>query len=101
MGEAEPVYKPLELKEKNWSLNLEDPYYKDHMDEAMAESTEAVSKTITGCYVNIVTDESCGDPREGFIAQLESELSAKQIKYQEIRYIDQCGCGGHVIRVFC
>jgi len=88
------------FKEGDWSLNLEDPYYEEHTDEIVPESIDAVSRTKPGCYVNIVTPEKCGDPRESLIPQLSSRLKDEGISVKEIRYIDQCGCGGYVTRVY-
>jgi len=88
------------IREKNWSLNLEDSYYEEHIDEIVPESVKAVVQTKPGCYVNIVTPEEYGDPRDSLIPQLSSQLMKKEIPVKEIRYIDQCGCGGYVTRVY-
>ncbi len=95
------MYKEMKvLREKDWSLNLEDSYYEEHPDEIMTESLDAVRETGPGCYVNIVTPEKCGDPREWLVAPLQARLEAIELPIRDIQYIDQCGCGGHVIRIF-
>lgn len=88
------------LRDKDWSLNLEDPYYEEHSDEMLLECVDAVHQTKPGCYVNIVTPEKCGDPRKWLVSQLSIQLKEKEISNRDIQYIDQCGCGGYVIRVY-
>lgn len=55
------------LKEGDWSLNLEDPYDETHPEELLAESLDAIQRTKEGHYVNLVTPEACGDPRDGSV----------------------------------
>lgn len=88
------------MKDKDWSLNLEDAYYENNPDEMMAESVNAVRQTKNGCYVNLVTPGKSGDPRNGLISQLEDRLNKEGVDVKGIQYIDQCGCGGYVTRVF-
>lgn len=88
------------MKLNDWSLNLEDPYYEEHPEEILPESMKAIEQTSTGCYVNIVTPGLYGDPREQFIAQLQKQIASQQIAVKEVRFIDECGCGGFVTRVF-
>jgi putative CGCGG family rSAM target protein len=88
------------LKPKDWSLNLEDPHYEEHVDEIFTDSIAAIKQTAEGCYVNLVTPGKCGDPNEWLIAQLADQLKREGVPVKEIRYIDECGCGGFVTRVF-
>ncbi len=88
------------LKEKDWSLNLEDSYYEEHPEEILPQSLKAVCQTAPGSYVNVVTPGNCGDPRDWLIHQLAEGLRELGVQIREIRYIDQCGCGGYVLRVF-
>ena len=89
------------LKTGDWSLNLEDPYYETNFEEIFTESVDAVRQTKEGCYVNLVTPGVHGDPRDWLIDPLQERLQASDLAVREIRYIDECGCGGHVTRVFC
>jgi hypothetical protein len=89
-----------DLKEKNWSLNLEDAYYEEHIEDLLLESQNAVRQTKSGYYVNIVTPAKCGDPRDWLVSQLSIRLKETEVSIQDIQYIDQCGCGGYVVRVF-
>ncbi len=88
------------LKSGDWSLNLEDPYYETHLSEIFAESMDAIRQTKEGCYVNLVTPGVHGDPRDWLIEPLHDRLRASELTIREIRYIDECGCGGHVTRAF-
>ncbi|MEX2460232.1 MAG: CGCGG family rSAM-modified RiPP protein [Paenibacillaceae bacterium] len=95
------MMKEIEIvKEKDWSLNLEDPYYEDKPDEMLVESMTAIRQTKTGFYVNLVTPGKNGDPRNWLIPRLNKQLDAEGVDWKEIRYVDECGCGGHVTRVY-
>jgi len=87
------------MKDVDWSVNLEDPYYEEHPDEMLAECIDAIQRTKEGRYVNLVTPGACGDPREWLIARLSDLVREANVPVREIRYIDQCGCGGYVTRV--
>jgi len=88
------------MKEGDWSLSLEDPYFESHIEEIFTESLAAVQRTKSGHYVNLVTPGACGDPRVWMFSQLLSQLQKAGLSVQDIRYMNQCGCGGHVTRVF-
>ena len=88
------------VRAKDWSINLEDAYNAEHPDVLLQAALEAVNDTSPGCYVNLVTPERLGHPEASFISRLKTELAAKDILVKEVRYIDECGCGGHVTRVF-
>lgn len=88
------------MKASDWSLNLEDPYYETHLDAIFAESLDAIIQTKEGCYVNLVTPGVHGDPRDWLIPSLQAQVDDRNLAVRDIRYIDECGCGGHVTRVF-
>ncbi|WP_099550442.1 CGCGG family rSAM-modified RiPP protein, partial [Pseudomonas sp. 2995-3] len=58
---------------------------------------EAVEETSEGVYVNLVTPNEFGNP-EDYLTEILLERYGNEIK--EIKYIDECGCGGHVLRVY-
>ncbi len=91
---------PQAQHDKDWSLNLEDPYYAERPDKLLEEAADAVARTKPGRYVNIITPAPCGEPQEWLIPQLKERLDALSIAVQQIVYLDQCGCGGHVTRVY-
>lgn len=88
------------LKEKDWSLDLEDPRYVDHPEEIFNESVMAARQTKAGCYVNLVTPGECGDPRDWFIGPLADRLQQEGIAVRDVQYVDECGCGGYVTRLY-
>jgi hypothetical protein len=88
------------MKVKDWSLNLEDPYYEERPDEMFTESMAAIKQTDIGFYINLVTPGKNGDPRSWLIPHLKQQLDLESVEWKEIRYVDECGCGGHVTRVY-
>lgn len=95
------MLKEIVLKRtKDWSLSLEDDYYIHHRQEMIAESLEAIQATASGCYVNLVTHGDCGHPDKEFIPELIQRTLQEDIAIKCIQYIDECGCGGHVTRVY-
>lgn len=89
-----------ELKRKDWSVNLEDEYYVIHPEELMNEAIQAVKQTGAGCYVNLVTPGDLGHPENWLIDSLVMGLEKEAVAFQSVQYIDECGCGGFVTRVF-
>jgi hypothetical protein len=84
----------------DWSLNLEEEYYAEHPEQMLQEIIQAAAATVPGCYVNVVVHENAGDPRDGLLEQTEAELRREGIPINGIQYIDQCGCGGYVFRIY-
>jgi putative CGCGG family rSAM target protein len=79
----------------SWSANLEKPRHAEDRDRVVTEALEAVANTATGTHVNLVTHADHGHP-DGYLTDvLESEVDRET----EWEYVDQCGCGGHVLRV--
>src|SRR5690554_3180768 len=83
----------VNMKDKDWSLNLEDAFYEENPAEIVKECVIAVQQTKLSCYVNLVTPGNYGDPRERLIPELVEEFKLASIKTDRIEYIDQCGCG--------
>lgn len=88
------------VKAGDWSLNLEDEYDSDERAELLDAAADGVRITRIGCYVNIITPGAYGNPEEWFIPELRRTLEEQGLPVQEVRYIDECGCGGYVTRVF-
>ena len=84
----------------DWSVNLEDGYGPDDKEEIIQESIQAISRTKRGHFVNVVTPGPCGDPEFWLVPQLEKRLAQQDITIERMVYIDQCGCGGYVTRVY-
>ena len=66
----------------------------------VAAAVHAVEETAPGYYVNLVTPGFLGHPETAFIPSLMDKLREYRIRVREIRYVDECGCGGHVTRVY-
>jgi putative CGCGG family rSAM target protein len=82
--------------DKNWSISLEHEEYSMDMDLVIKDGIEAVEKTGKGFYVNLVTPASFGNPDD----YLEEALMKYFGSGIEMKFIDQCGCGGYVLRVW-
>ena len=63
-------------------------------------ATGYIRRTKAGHCVNLVTPGALGDPREWLIPRLSAMVKDAGLAVREIRYIDECGCGGHVTRVY-
>ncbi len=82
--------------EKNWSVSLEHEEYKHDMDLVVKDAIEAVEQTSNGFYVNVVTPATLGNPCDYLTEALGLFFEDKI----EAKFIDQCGCGGYVLRVW-
>lgn len=81
---------------KSWSASLEHGEYSEKRDLVIEHSIAAVEETAVGAYVNLVTPANFGNP-ESYLHDVLMERFGDTIS---MKYIDQCGCGGHVYRVF-
>lgn len=82
-------------KKKNWSCALEHGDYETNRDFVLAEGIEAVAQTAAGFHVNLVTPHTFGNPDE-YITPILAEKFGNRI---DAEFIDQCGCGGYVLKV--
>jgi putative CGCGG family rSAM target protein len=83
------------MKTKNWSCALEHGEYETNRDLVIAEGLEAVSETAPGYHVNLVTPHTFGNPNDYLAPILKDEFGGRI----DVKFIDQCGCGGYVLRV--
>lgn len=81
----------------SWSANLEEPQYAEDLALLSRHAIEAVEQTESGYHVNLVTHQVHGHPEEYLFETLHSQFGNDDIVWE---YIDQCGCGGHVVRVY-
>ena len=84
------------MMKKSWSCGLEHGEYETNRDFVIAEAIEAIGQTTKGYYVNIVTPGVFGNPDE-YLTPILVEKFGEKIK---TKFIDQCGCGGYVLRVW-
>ncbi|MFB6135456.1 MAG: CGCGG family rSAM-modified RiPP protein [Halobacteriaceae archaeon] len=91
--EADPVTD--EVHDNSWSANLEKPEHAADRDLVVSQAVEAVEHTAAGNHVNLVTHGDHGHPEEYLYGALRERFGDAV----SLRYVDQCGCGGHVTRV--
>ncbi|MBS4214485.1 MULTISPECIES: CGCGG family putative rSAM-modified RiPP protein [Neobacillus] len=82
--------------EKNWSISLEHEDYEHDKELVIVDAIDAVQQTAKGYYVNVVTPAVFGNPDEYLTKELFSKFGAEI----DVMFIDQCGCGGYVFRVW-
>ncbi|ADU29687.1 CGCGG family rSAM-modified RiPP protein [Evansella cellulosilytica] len=83
-------------QDQSWSASLEHGEYAHDQALVIQHSIEAVDETATGTYVNLVTPNEFGNPEE-YLTEVLIEKFGSSINVQ---YKDECGCGGHVLRVY-
>lgn len=79
----------------NWSINLELEEYVLDRDLILTDSIQTIMDTKPGHFVNLAVAENHGNPDDYLVPALQEHFGAKI----NIRFIDQCGCGGYVYRV--
>ncbi|AGB17559.1 putative rSAM target protein, CGCGG family [Halovivax ruber XH-70] len=95
--DREPITR--RVHENSWSANLEEPRHAEDPDLVVAEAIDAVEATAAGYHVNLVTHADHGHPEDYLWPELSTYDDAAETPSLEWRYVDQCGCGGHVTRV--
>lgn len=80
----------------SWSANLETTAHASDRSLVTEQAVDAVEKTAAGYHVNLVTHAEHGHP-ETYLYPVLDEQFGEAVDYE---YVDQCGCGGHVLRVF-
>lgn len=81
---------------KNWSISLEHDEYENNLELVVKDAIAAVFETAKGKYVNVVTPAALGNPND----YLTEALRAYFGEMITAKFIDQCGCGGFVLRVW-
>ncbi|OIK15094.1 hypothetical protein BIV60_10165 [Bacillus sp. MUM 116] len=84
------------MKTKNWSVALEDDEYEENRELVIQDALVAIKETGKGYYVNVVTPAAFGSPVNYLLTHIENTFGDSV----SMKYIDQCGCGGHVLRVW-
>lgn len=85
----------VDRKDNSWSVNLEHDRHAADRDLVVAEALRAVSRTVTGNHVNLVTHGDHGHPETYLYPVLDEELGDDA----SWEYVERCGCGGHVTRI--
>ena len=84
-----------ERHDNSWSINLEGDRHAESRELVVSEALDAVSRTEPGNHVNLVTHGDHGHPETYLYAALDAELDDARWEF-----VDRCGCGGYVTRVF-
>ena len=95
MGVSHDDVEPITdtVHDNSWSANLEQPRHAEDRALVVEQAIDAVEHTADGNHVNLVTHGDHGHPGEYLYAELDA---LDDIDYE---YVEQCGCGGHVVRV--
>ena len=83
------------VHDTSWSANLEQPRHADDRALVVEQAMTAIEHTTPGHHVNLVTHEAHGHPESYLTGPLEHRYG-DAISWA---YVQQCGCGGHVLRV--
>lgn len=94
-GETEPVTD--HTHDNSWSANLEKPQYEGDLTLLKRHAIDAIEQTTSGYHVNLVTHGTHGHPESYLYEDLSDRFNDDDIHWE---YIEQCGCGGHVLRVY-
>jgi putative CGCGG family rSAM target protein len=81
---------------KDRSVSLEHDEYENNLELVVKDAINAVEETESGYYVNLVTPANLGNPEE-YVTEALNIVFKDAIK---TKFIDQCGCGGYVLRVW-
>ena len=85
------------MHDNSWSADLEKPQYADDPELAVRHGIDAVEHTVPGNHVNLVTHGDLGHPEQFLFDALAEAYGDTETEWE---YIQQCGCGGHVTRVY-
>ena len=80
---------------KDWSCDLEAQEYAEDKDLLIQDAIKAVEETEKDFYVNLVTPANFGHPDHYLVPILQDRFNGAITT----RFVDQCGCGGFVLRV--
>lgn len=83
------------VHDNSWSANLEQPVHADDRELLIDQALSAVEHTAPGNHVNLVTHGDHGHP-ETYLYDALDGYDGDDLDWE---YVEQCGCGGHVVRV--
>jgi len=84
------------VHDTSWSANLEQPHHAESRALVLEQAEQAVAHTAPGNHVNLVTHGDHGHP-ETYLYDALDERFGDGVSWE---YVEQCGCGGHVTRVY-
>jgi len=99
MSETNDAVDPItdRMHDNSWSADLEKPRYEDDPDLVVSHGIDAIEHTVSGNHVNLVTHGELGHPEQFLFGALTEAYGDDETEWE---YVQQCGCGGHVTRVF-
>lgn len=83
------------VHDNSWSANLETSRYSDDPELVVEDAIDAIEQTASENHVNLVTHSAHGHPSEYLYERLDEAFD--DLTWE---YVDQCGCGGYVTKVF-
>ncbi|WP_416841288.1 CGCGG family rSAM-modified RiPP protein [Haloferax sp. DFSO52] len=95
MSSERPNEPEADQHENSWSANLEQPAHAESREKIVSDALDAIERTVSGRHVNLVTHEAHGHPSSYLYPVLEDEYESL-----ELEFVDRCGCGGYVTRVY-
>jgi putative CGCGG family rSAM target protein len=95
MSSDDPSERTFERHETSWSANLEHPEHAECRERVVRDALEAIEHTASGTHVNLVTHEAHGHPESYLYPVFEAEFDSL-----DWSFVDRCGCGGFVTRVY-
>ena len=84
------------VHDNSWSANLEKPQHAESRDLVVRQAETAVEHTTAGNHVNLVIHGDHGHP-ETYLYDALADVYGDDVSWE---YVEQCGCGGHVTRVY-
>jgi len=85
-----------DVHDNSWSASLEGPEHAANPELVVEQAVEAVERTAEGYHVNLVTRGDLGHPETYLFDALDAEIDRPCCW----EYVEQCGCGGYVTRVY-
>lgn len=83
------------LKEKDWSCGLEAEEYEDDKELLIKDAMNAIEDTGLNHFVNLVTPAVHGNPEKYLVPIIKDKYG----DHVSTEFVDQCGCGGYVLKV--
>jgi putative CGCGG family rSAM target protein len=96
-GHDEPDPVTDRTHDNSWSANLEGPQHAADEALVVSQALNAVEHTVSGNHVNLVTHGDHGHPSTYLFEALADAYDGDGVSWE---YVQQCGCGGHVTRVY-
>jgi len=84
------------VHERSWSRNLETEPYADDREAIVEDGIGAIERTAEGTHVNLVTHGEQGHP-EAYLFPAIEERFGDDVDWE---FVERCGCGGYVTRVY-